>query len=229
MSYVAVVGRKVLRRFRSLKQASEFADRNPQCEILPFYSFGARDTARVLGRIQSQEFCWALDFAAAVSSARSEVQNPRCLPLTIESGRIGTMIEEAADGFLEVSGAAGQVDVDGDLQPTSNSDCAKMRVRFVDLPAANFDTQKRLPAAVAKWLRDCAQSLYDDLMAAAAKVEEVPDDRDLTLIRRFVAEDQNVKYSDTHGLVDVTKRLPDPRWEPYTPAYRKILGETINS
>ena len=66
-------------------------------------------------------------------------------------------------------------------------------------------------------------------MAAAAKVEEVPDDRDLTLIRRFVAEDQNVKYSDTHGLVDVTKRLPDPRWEPYTPAYRKILGETINS
>lgn len=189
---------------------------------------------RLLREVREGKYDFALDNEAllSVSIFDTKTTNPRAVPLEIEVGSIGTQIEMAGPPeLLSVEGPQGTVRGPGlklgEERAATIDECAFITVSIAGFAEKSFDIRKRLPKPIAEWLRQQAKALHDQLNQAADEIEAIPDDRNLQLVKRFLAEDPAVKFSDRHGLVDSTKPLPEPRWEPGTPIYRKIMGDHV--
>ena len=96
-------------------------------------------------------------------------------------------IEDASDGLIDATGMHGWIG-ENPSRPATDEECCfwNCSVRA----DGRFDARERLPEQVAAWLRETASRLQD----AAESIASIEDDRDLELMRRYVAGDQGIIF-----------------------------------
>lgn len=96
-------------------------------------------------------------------------------------------IEHESDGMISGTGMHGWIG-DKPSRPATDAECCFWNCSIgVD---GRFDAREALPEQVAAWLRETASELMD----AAERIANIEDDRDLALMRRYVAGDQGIIF-----------------------------------